>query len=126
MIAGDKNILEPNQEISLGMLNNLEPLVNLKFAGDLMANMKSSLKSFKIVKKLGASEEMTNPVNKKTVEYVFEHNDSSIKSLSNYLTKNNIDLLYLGKMKKQADNFTVSDIKSLVNNLNVTLLVTTE
>jgi len=51
MIAGDKNTLEPNQEISLGMLNNLEPLVNLKFAGDLLAHTKSSLKSFKIVKK---------------------------------------------------------------------------
>lgn len=126
MIAGDKNTLEPNQEISLGMLNNLEPLVNLKFAGDLLAHTKSSLKSFKIVKKLGSSEELTKPANKKTVEYVFEHNDSSIKNLSNYLTKNNINLLYLSKMKKQADNFMVSDIKSLVNNLNVTLLVTSE
>jgi len=126
MIATDKNTLEPNKEIFLGLLNNLEPLVNLKFAEDLMAHTKSSLKSFKIVKKLGASEEIANPANIKTVEYVFEHNDSSIKNLSNYLTKSNINLLYLNRMKKQVDKVMVSDIKSLVNNLNVTLLVTAE
>lgn len=128
MIAPDKNILEPNKEIFLGLLNNLEPLVNLKFAEDLMAHTKSSLKSFKIVRKLGASEEIAKPVNttNKTVEYVFEHSDSSIKNLSNYLTKSNINLLYLNRMKKQVDKVMVSDIKSLVNNLNVTLLVTAE
>jgi hypothetical protein len=126
MIASDKNTLEPNKEISLGTLNNLEPLVNLKFAEDLLANTKTSLKSFKIVKKLGASEQVTEPVSQKTVEYVFEHNDSSIKNLSNYLSKSNINLLYLNRMKKQADIFMTSDIKGLVNGLNVNLLVTAE
>ena len=125
MIVGDNNSLEPNKEISLGMLNNIAPLENLKFAEDLLAHSKSSLKSFKIVKKLSAFEEH-NPVNKKTVEYVFEHNDSSIQSLSNYVTKSNTNLLYLNRMKKQDDNLMVSDIKNLVNKINVTLLVSTE
>lgn len=124
MIAADESTLEPNKEISLGMLNNAEPLGNLRFAEDLIANTKNSLKSFKIVKKLGASEAMTAPANKKTVEYVFEHNDGSIKSLSNYLKKSKINFLYLNRMKKKVDDTMVSDIKSLVNKLDVTLLVT--
>lgn len=129
MVATAKSPLEPNKEISLGMLNNLEPSVDLKFAEDLMAHALKPLKSFKIVKNSRESEEMTKPANKKIVEYVFEHNDGSMKSLSNYLTKNNIDLLYLNRMKKHADNkmnLMKSDIKSLVDNLNVTLLVTAE
>lgn len=126
MIAGDNNSLEPNKEISLGMLNNITPLENLKFANDLLAHTKSSLKSFKIVKKMGAAQEMPIPANEQMVEYVFEHNDTSIKSLSNYVTKSNTNLLYLNRMKKQDDNLMVSDIKSLVKNLNVTLLVSTE
>ncbi len=129
MIAADQNTLEPNKEITLGTLNNIEPLGNLKFAEELMAHTKKPLKSFKIVKNSRESEALKRPANKKTIEYVFEHNDSSIKSLSNYLTKNNIDLLYLDRMKKPADNnmkLTKSDIKNLVDKLNVTLLVTAE
>lgn len=126
MIAADKSTMEPNKEISFGTLNNLEPLVNLKFAEDLMANNKNSLKSFKIVKKVGDSEVMNTPANEKMVEYVFEHNDSSIKSLSNYLTKSNINLLYLNRIKPQVDNSMVSDIKNLVNNLDVNLLITAQ
>lgn len=126
MIAADKSTMEPNKEISLGTLNNLEPMVNLKFAEDLMAHSMSSLKSFKIVKKLGEFEQVNKPANQKTVEYVFEHNDSSIKSLSNYLTKSNINLLYLNRMKKQVDSLMVSDVKNLVSNLNVNLLLTAE
>lgn len=129
MIATDKNALEPSKEISLGMLNNLEPSVDLKFAEDLMANTYEPLKSFKIVKNSRESVEMTHPASQKMVEYVFEHNDSSMKSLSNYLHKNNVDLLYLNRMKKHAGNemnLMKSDIKSLVDNLNVTLIVTAE
>lgn len=125
MIAGDNNSLEPNKEIALGMLNNTAPLENLKFAKDLLANSKTSLKSFKVVKQLSAFDEQ-NPVTEKTVEYLFEHNDNSIENLSKYITKSNTNLLYLNRMKKQDDNLLVSDIKNLVNNINVTLLVSTE
>ncbi len=129
MITADKNSLEPNKEISLGMLNNAEPLGNLQFAEDLMAHSTKSLKSFKIVKKSEVSEKMTNPANSKTVEYVFQHNNGAIKSLSNYLSKSNVDLLYLNRAKKQAideENLMTADIKNLVKELNVTLLVTPE
>lgn len=129
MIAAGKNALEPNSEISLGMLNTLEPTVDLKFAEDLMTHTQKPLKSFKIVKNSRESETMPKPANKNMVEYVFEHNDDSMKSLSRYLSKNKVDLLYLNRMKKNADtkmNLMKSDIKSLVDNLNITLLVTAE
>ncbi len=127
MIATDKNALEPNKEISLGMLNNLEPSFNLEFAEDLMAHAQKPLKSFKIVKNSYLLKEIPQPANKKMVEYVFEHNDGTIKNLSNYLSKNNINLLYIDRAKQQTDNKTdlvMSDINNVVGKLNVTLLVT--
>lgn len=124
MIAADKNVLEPNKEISLGMLNSFEESFNLEFADDLMANTQKPLKSFKIVKNSNASEENLQPANKNKVEYVFEHNDSSIKNLSNYLSKNNINMLYVDRVKKSDDDKMISDIKTVVNNLNVNLLLT--
>lgn len=129
MVASNKNSLEPNNEISLGMLNNLEFSENLKFADELMAHSQTPLKSFKIVKKTEHLNEVLKPANQTTVEYVFEQGDSSVKSLSKYVNKNNIDVLYLNRMKKSAGdkmNLMKSDISNLINNLNVNLLVTSE
>ncbi len=129
MIVSDENALEPNKKISLGTLNNLGPLVDLKFAKDLMANATKPLISYKIVKNSRATEEVAKPASKEMIAYVFEHNESSIKNLSAYLAKNNVNLLYLNRTKKLTDNkmnLMKSDIKSLINTLNVTLLVTAE
>ena len=125
MIGADKNALEPNKEISLGMLNCLESSFNLEFAENLMANIQRPLKSFKILRNSTSSEVNKQPANKNNVEYVFEHNDSSIKNLSNYLSKNKVDLLYVDRLKKP-DNKMVTDVKDAVNNLNVTILLTGE
>jgi len=126
MIADENNVLEPSKEISLGTLNSLEPLVNLEFSKDLMAHSKKPLKSFKIVKNSSALEKMATPANNETIEYVFEHSDSSVKNLSNYLSKNKINLLYVDRVKKSTDDKMISDIKDVINNLNVTLLLTGE
>ena len=129
MVASDKNSLEPNTEISLGMLNNLGEPINLEFADDLMANTQKPLKSFKIVKNSDIIEEVVQPANQKIVEYVFEHGDNSINSLSNYINKNNVDLLCFNRKKKHTENqtnFMKSDVKNLINNLNVNFLVTPE
>lgn len=122
MIANDNNVLEPNNEITMGMLNSLEPSVNLEFSEDLMAHTKKPLKSFKIVKNSSELEEVA-PSNEKTIEYVFEKNDSSIQNLSNYLSKNEINMLYVDRVKKSKDDKMTSDIKDVINNSNITLLV---
>lgn len=127
MIATDKKVLEPNKEISLGTLNNLDLSIDLKFAEDLMVHAQKPLKSFKIVKNSsrGASEAVMKPANKETVEYVFEHSDSSVKNLSNYLSKNNVDLLYLDRINENNDN-TIDLMLSDINKLDVNLLVSAE
>lgn len=125
MIATDKNALEPNKEISLGMLNTSEHSMNLNFADDLMAYTQRPLKSFNIVKNSGASEAVKKPTEKKTIEYIFQHNDRSMKSLSNYLSKNNIDLLYFDRSQKNSSNKT-NLMMSDITKLEVTVLVTSK
>ncbi len=119
MIAADKNPIEPNEAISLGVLNGLERSFNLDFADDLIGHTQKPLKSFKIVKNSNTSEEIQNPSDKKIVEYVFEQGDNVIKNLSNYLSKNNINLFCLDRGKKNAN-------ENLINKLNVSLLVTSD
>lgn len=129
MIAAEKNALEPNKQISLGMLNTEAAVTDLQFAEDLMNHMRAPLKSFKIVKNNRALDKVSEPATEKKVEYVFEQGDGAFRGLAKYLTKNNIDLLYIDRAKKQSDkymNLMKSDIRDLLNTLNVTLLVTGE
>lgn len=112
MIASDNHILEPDQEISLGMLNEANNTPNLAFADNLIGNAQRPLKSFKIVKNSAEMEGNPTPVNQNIVEYVFEQSDNAIKNLSNYLSKNNINLLCVNRETNYA-----------INKLDVSLLV---
>lgn len=112
MIASEKNALEPNQEIALGILNDLEPSSKIEFAHDLVGNSKKPLRSFKIVDDNNEEQGSQIHTGKKTVEYVFEKNDNSIKNISNYVSKNNINLLCLKRRNNNA-----------IHKLDVSLLV---
>lgn len=121
MIASGKHALEPNKEISLGMLNSLQSLSNLKFAKDLIEHTQKPLKSFKIVQNSNDLEETQSFLDKKMIEYVFDKNDNSIKNISNYVSKNNINLMCINRNEKNNPNSL--DIKEVISKLNVSLLV---
>ena len=127
IIAAAENALEPNEKISLGVLNGIEKSFNIEFADDLMEYTQKPLKSFKIVNSSNTLKETQMPTDKKTVEYVFEQGDNAIENLSNYLSKNNINLLCMDRgEKKNKESLVNSDIKDVINKLNVSLLVTGE
>ncbi|MFY0628747.1 MAG: universal stress protein [Flavobacteriaceae bacterium] len=112
MIASDDHILEPDQSISLGLLDEKNNALNVDFANNLIQNAQRPLKSFKVVKNSDQLEKNPTPANQDTVEYVFEQNDNVIKNLSNYLSKNNVNLLCVNRENDYA-----------INKLNVSLLV---
>lgn len=112
MIASGDHILEPNQTISLGMIDGIDRSLNVDFAESLIENAQRPLKSFRILKNSEKLEKNPTPVNQKMVEYVFEQGDHAIKSLSNYLSKNNINLLCVNR----ESNYPI-------NKLEVSLLV---
>ena len=127
MLATNKNHLEPNHEISLGVLNSYEDLFNLDFSANLIDHIQEPLKSFKIVKNSKVLEKGKLPEDKKTVEYVFEQNDNTVKNISTYLNKNNINLLFVNRDEKNTNqdaDFIKSDINDIINNINVSLLIT--
>ncbi|WP_273568437.1 universal stress protein [Maribacter halichondriae] len=126
MIASDKGCLVPNKEIAFGTLNSSEPSFNLEFAEELMEHTQKPLKSFKIIKNSASAKQLSKSTDKGTIEYVFEHNDSTVKNLSNYLSKNNINVLSIDRTKKDPDqiqNSMMPDITSMIGKLDVTLLV---
>ena len=111
LIASEKNVLEPNKELSLGLLNNMQDSLNMDFAEELLGHTKAPLKSFNIVKNSLGNKKSETIIGNKTVEFVFEQNDNSIKNLSNYLQKNNINLVCLDRRNPNKSNSsTVSEV----------------
>jgi hypothetical protein len=128
-IVDEKKVLESNKELSLAFLDDGEGTPNIEFMDSLLLSTEKPLKSFKIVKnpsKLKTSKEFRG---KKTIEFVFEQRDDSIKNLSNYLSINNVNLLCVGRTKnnptKKSDSSSInSNIKAIVGNLQIPLLLT--
>lgn len=123
-IASSENSLEPNKNIALGTLNDVEPFLNLEFTDHLLKETETPIKSFKF---------NTNKVNKdgkssalKTIEYVFDYNNNALDKLPGYLSKNNINLLLINREERETSkrtNLTSSNINSIINKLNVPLMV---
>lgn len=127
MIANNKRGFEPDREISLGVLNGLEPSFNLKFAQDLIGQTQKPMKAFNIIGNRSTSVEMNTSTAEDRIEYVFEYNDNTVKNLSKYLSKSNTDLLFLQREKSSSgkqSEYTMPDLNDVVSNLNVTLMVT--
>lgn len=127
IIAGNENALEPNKELSLGVLNSREHTFNMPVTEDLIGQTQKPLTSFRIVKNSNELKEITSTKGKKMVEYVFEHSDNTIKNLSGYLSKSNINLLCIdrGKTNVESEKYSVnSEMKNLLSNVNISLLLT--
>ncbi|MBJ6366776.1 universal stress protein [Snuella sedimenti] len=124
MIAAEENTLEPNKEISLGVLNNLDSKLNITFAKDLLECTQEPLRSFKTLNKFDALNRSNTSTDMKTVEYVFEKSDSTIKTLSKYLSKGNVNLLCVDRGEEHSQKAMTKDIKEVINKLNVSLLLT--
>ena len=127
MIASDTYGIEPGKELSLGFFNNEKQPLNLNFTDELIGQTEQSLKSFNIVEKSNDTREKLVSTTNKTVDYVFEKNDNTFKTLSSYLIKNKVNLLCVnrGDNTKNQNNIT-SDIKDVVDNVNVSLFFTNE
>ncbi|WP_298531770.1 universal stress protein [uncultured Algibacter sp.] len=126
-IAAEENALEPNKKLSLGVFEENEKPLDIEFKDQLIQNINPPLKSFKIGKgSLHAKRNQDAFSDLKTIDYVFEDGGNAIENLSKYLTKNNIDLLCVGRDTKQINDsvkLMKNDVRDVVGKLGVSLLI---
>lgn len=120
MIAGDNNSLEPNKELSLGVFNNAK---SNSFIDSIISSTEKPLKSFNIIENSGTFNKENISQDKNTIEYVFEKGDNAIKSISNYLSKSNTNLLFVNR--ENSSTKIQANIKEVINTLNCSLILTT-
>ncbi|WP_405294832.1 universal stress protein [Algibacter sp. Ld11] len=122
-IAANKNGIDPETELNIGLLNGKSQAFNQAFLEDVLTKTTKPLKSFNIVSSKAKVEETS--VLREAVNYVFEKNDNTINKLAEYLEKNHVNLLFVNRTdstNNSANN--KSEIKSLINNVNVSLFIT--
>ena len=125
LIAPDSKVIEPNKALSVGLLNDSENLLNMSLGQELLEHSKAPLKTFKIVKNSNESKTESSLGERKTVQFVFEKNDSSLKNLSNYLKKSDVNLAYMSRT--QSGNKTNDNsISNIIGKLEVPVLLSNE
>ena len=97
VIADDKNGLEPNKQLSLGLFNHTK--AHGKLIENIINSTKQHLTPFKITENASNLKKPSSLEKKKTVEYLFEKGDNVIKNISNYLSQCNVNLLFVHREK---------------------------
>lgn len=125
MIADQNNVLEPDKALSLGSVNAIGETFDLEFADDLMKHVQRPYKSFKMVKSYDTMKASAGS-NNRVIDYIFEQADNSTKNMSKYLSKSNVNLLYIDRARKGAKTkpyMLESNILEAIESLKVSLIV---
>ena len=123
-LTDENNILELNNELSLGVLNGDEKSSITGFVQDLLLHSQKPLTSFKISKTPNVPKINQESKKRSEIEFVFEENNNSIQNLSNYLSINHISLLCLNRTNKRSKNDSItSKISDVIDTLNIPLIL---
>ena len=126
IVSHDKG-LEPGMKISIGSLNCSEAVINSSFADELFLHANSTLKSFNIVESSNVLPHTDNSLGRKTINYVFDHNENTVNNFPVYLSISNIDILFLdGGNKEKEDLSRLLNSYDMVRKSDINLLVTGE
>ncbi|MBU2948458.1 universal stress protein [Zobellia uliginosa] len=127
-LTDDLNVLDYDNDLSLGVLSDAEEISIADLTRDLLLHSQGPLKSFKILKNNKATVKTETTKERKEVAFEFESNSDSIKNISNYITKNKVNLLCINRFENNNNKERTSlsmpaNISDIINNINVPLLL---
>ena len=122
LIAGSANMLKNAMSLKLGAYNVSKDELEQGFAKTLMEKSNNPVRSFKVVEKPDAKQMSAESNISGVVEYVFEQNDNVVNNISNYVAKNELDLLFVDRPSNSDNSNSVTKVKSLLKNNEVAVL----
>jgi hypothetical protein len=124
LISSTEQVLELNEDLSLGLLSDMVSDKPDGFVNDLLSISSRPVKSFKIANK--ASEPSSNNIPFNTVEYVFDQGNNAVKNLSKYVLRNNVHLLFLDRnhVMQRSRKATSTNMNGVIHQLPSSLLLT--
>lgn len=123
LIASEKNILEPQKDLSIGVLTENETVENLGVAQDLLNMAKTPLKSFRFKNKNMTTDEGNINQKQETIDYVFDENDNSLNGLSNYLSMSKVNLVCVNRNMDDNSKGKLNRYKQIINKVDVPVMI---
>ena len=124
LIVSPNKGLEPGKKIGIGSLNCSKAAFATSFTEDLFFNANSSLKSFNLLDNSDMEQGIGNVLGRKTINYVFDRSENTVKKLPDYLTKSKIDLLFMERRKREKISLSKPlNTYDIVRNSDINLLI---
>lgn len=124
LISGKEKTIQPSEKMSFGMLHTVSDAFPSGIANDLRKLSKNPVKRFYIRN----SKEIvnTNAFSEKEIAYEFENSNTVMNTISDYVSKNNIELLYIQSETKNTTKrlqHITSSVKEAIHKINVPILI---
>lgn len=126
MVADNDNVLEAERKLSLGLFNSGTIETDHQFIDTIISNTESPICSFEVANSVQGTRDKSDIMNKKVVSYVFEKNGQTLKTMSNYMDKNKVNLLFVNRKPRSStttNSLSISEMNNLAHNLKVPLLL---
>ncbi len=120
MISTENHSIALENSLSLGLLNSDVQVLNTPLAEKLMAQVKDPLKSFTLAKGAKPKSKGSELAGISSIDYVFEHNDNAINNLSKYITKSQVNLLFV---QRNPNNSWDSSVIRAINGIDVNVMM---
>lgn len=123
LIAPKSSNLDPEKELSIGILNDHNNNNKLSVIEELGSRSANPLKSFTIINESNRNYtlDLVNKINH--TEFVFEKNDNVLSSVSNYIDKSKVNLLCLDRSNNsKIAKAQLLSSKEIISKINVPLL----
>ncbi len=135
LMGGEAKKLQLNDEISIGLFNDAVAGCNIEIIQDLSKRTMARIKLFGLRKKSDTLVKNVMATRLKTIhnieeiiEYEFEEGSHGLDGLANYVTKNNVGLLCIGRGERKkgwTDRYIggAPSVNKAIQKLNIPLLI---
>lgn len=121
LIAHPSKALRIEEQLSLGIINDVQGVIDHELTNRLLMHTKTPVKSFQIA---GSESQMEQEAIGATpmIKFRFEDNPNALKSLTSYIHRNDVHLVCLNRnrKKKKKKNVTLRDV---LKNINTSMLM---
>ncbi|MAZ71667.1 MAG: hypothetical protein CMC70_00835 [Flavobacteriaceae bacterium] len=129
MVADNTNVLGAESKINLGLYNTNTLQSKLGYIDALVSNSEASIRAYEVAGALKTTNPTSGQYDASIVSYVFEQNDTTLQTMSNYMDKNKINLLFVNRNSKTSDKkggLSISELNNLAHSIKVPLLFANE
>lgn len=119
MVTSDKKMFEITDSLNLGAINNLETSGKNYIIDNILSKTKKPITLFKVAEGVVGNNEVNLEGHR---EFIFEKDDNVIKNISKYLSKSNINLLFIDRSNDKFIN-SKSSIQDIANTVDCPLIL---